>query len=139
MRETMLILHFIGLAMGLGTGFVHAFLGKTLSKMDRNEAEKFRLQIKGVSQMGKVGTILLLVSGIYLLLPFWPVLTSLPLLILKLVLFLILVILIMLINYDVKRNYKNDTENNLKRIELMGKLTLVIGILIVIIAVTIFH
>ncbi|EGV43357.1 DUF2269 family protein [Bizionia argentinensis JUB59] len=139
MRETMLIVHFIGLAMGLGTGFVHAFLGKTLSKMNRNEAKKFRLQIKGVSQMGSIGTILLLVSGIYLLLPFWPVLTEMPLLILKLVLFLILVILIMLINYDVRNNYKNDTENNLKRIELMGKISLVIGVLIVIVAVNVFH
>jgi hypothetical protein len=28
MREVMLTFHFIGLAMGLGTGFAHAFLGK---------------------------------------------------------------------------------------------------------------
>ena len=33
MRETMLILHLIGLAMGLGTSFAHVFLGNTLSKL----------------------------------------------------------------------------------------------------------
>ena len=135
----MLMVHFIGLAMGLGTSFAHAFLGKAISKMDRNEAKKFRLQIKALSQMGYVGTFLLLGSGIYLLLPFWAVLPSLPLLILKLALFLILVILIFLINLEAGKNLKNDTEDNLKRIGLMGKLALIIGVVIVIIAVNVFR
>ena len=37
------------------------------------------------------------------------------------------------------RNIKDDTENYLKHIEIMGKLTLIIGVSIVIIAVTVFH
>lgn len=32
MREVMLIFHFIGLTMGLGTGFAHAFLGAAVTK-----------------------------------------------------------------------------------------------------------
>lgn len=135
----MLILHFIGLAMGLGTSFAHAFLGKTVSKLEQSEAAKFRLQIKVLSQMGTIGTILLLVSGIYLILPYWPIITSLPLLILKLTLFLILVILILLINQVAKKNSKKVTEENLKGIELMGKLALIIGIVIVMLAVNVFH
>lgn len=139
MRDTMLMIHFIGLVMGLGTGFAHAFLGKTLSKMGTNEAKRFRDQIKGLSHMGTVGTLLLLISGIYLVIPFWPVLTSFPLLILKLILFLVLAILILLMNLGAAKNLKNDNEDHLKRIEIMGKLTLIIGVAIVIIAVTIFH
>ncbi len=139
MRESMLMVHFIGLAMGLGTSFTHAFLGKAISKMDINEAKKFRGQIKALSQMGYVGTGLLLVSGIYLLLPFWAVLPELPLLILKLALFLILVILIFLINQGAKKNLKNEAEGNLKGVELMGKLAMIIGVVIVIIAVNIFR
>ena len=139
MKDIILILHFIGLAMGLGTSFAHAFLGRMISKLERSEAAKFRLQIKVLSQMGITGTILLLVSGIYLLIPYWSTLTALPLLILKLVLFLILVILILLINLDARKNFKNDTEGNLKRIEIMGKLALLIGVVIVIIAVNVFH
>ena len=135
----MLVLHFIGLAMGLGTSFAHAFFGKTVSKMERGEAAKFRLQTKALSQMGAVGTILLLVSGIYLLLPFWAALSVLPLLILKLVLFVILVILILLINQGASKNVKYETEGSLKRIEIMGKFALLIGVVIVILAVNIFH
>ena len=139
MRDIMLIIHFIGLAMGVGTSFAHAFLGKTLSKLERSEAKKFSHQIKALSQMGYSGSILLLFSGIYLLLPFWPIITTLPLLILKLILFVILMILILLINRDAGKNYKDDTDGNLKRVELMGKLVLVISVVIVIIAVNVFH
>lgn len=139
MRDAMLMIHFIGLAMGLGTSFAHAFLGKTISKLERSEAAKFRHQIKALSHMGTIGTILLLVSGIYLLIPFWSVITTLPLLILKLVLFLILVVLILLINQGAKKNFERHSEGNLKRIELMGKFAMIIGITIVILAVNIFH
>ncbi len=138
MRDTMLVLHFIGLTMGLGTSFAHAFLGKTLSKLERSEAAKFRNQIKALSQMGAVGTILLLVSGIFLILPYWPAITKMPLLILKLVLFVVLVILILLINQGAKMNSENDS-GNFKRIEIIGKLAMLVGVVIVILAVTIFH
>ena len=135
----MLVLHFIGLTMGLGTSFAHAFLGNTLSKLERSEAAKFRDQIEVLSQMGGIGTILLLLSGIFLLIPYWPGLMEMPLLILKLVLFVILVILILLINQGARKNVENNKEGNFKRIEIMGKLTLLIGIVIVFLAVNVFH
>ena len=133
----MLILHFIGLTMGLGTSFTHAFLGIAIAKMGNSEAKKFRLQIKALSLMGTIGTILLLISGIFLMLPYWAVLASLPLLIIKLVLFLILVILILLINQGASKN--SDTEESLKKVGIMGKLALLTGVAIVILAVNVFH
>ena len=135
----MLIIHFLGLAMGVGTSFAHAILGKTISKLESSEAKKFRRQTKGLSQMGFTGTVLLLVSGIYLIVPFWPIITTLPLLILKLVLFVILVILILLINRDAGKNYKNDADDNLNRMGVMGKFAMIISVVIVIVAVSIFN
>ena len=137
MRETMLMLHFFGLAMGLGTSFAHAFLGVAIAKMESSEAKKFRVQIKALSLMGTIGTLLLLISGIFLMAPYWSVLTSLPILIIKLVLFLILVILILLINQGASKN--SETEDSLKKIGIMGKLALLTGVAIVILAVNIFH
>ena len=135
----MLILHLLGLAMGLGTSFAHGFFGNMLSKLTPEEAAKFRNQTKGLSLMGTVGTLLLLVSGIYLIIPFWPVILTLPLLIAKLVLFVILVVLILLINRGARNNYQNQNVANLKRIELMGKISMVIGVAIVILAVNVFQ
>ena len=37
MRETMLVIHFLGLAMGLGTSFGYMFLGMAASKMPKEE------------------------------------------------------------------------------------------------------
>lgn len=139
MRDIMLILHLIGVAMGIGTSFAHAFLGKAISKMDKSEAKKFGHQLKGLSQMGYVGILLLLISGIYLIVPFWAAITTLPLLILKLVLVFILIVLILFINRGAKKDYINDTEEHTKGIEIMGKIALIIGVSIVIIAVNVFH
>ncbi len=139
MRETALILHFIGLTMGLGTSFAHAFLDRIISKMDKEEAIKFRLQAMTLSRMGYIGIALLIISGVYLILPYWSTLPSNPLLILKLVLVLILVILILLIGHGAKEAFKGNAEKNLKKIEPMGKLTLLIGIVIVALAVFIFR
>src|SRR5690554_7704027 len=76
MRDTMLILHFIGLAMGLGTAFAHAFLGFASSKLSKDEAIKLKSNTKILGRMGSIGLILLLVSGVYLILPFWNALRS---------------------------------------------------------------
>ena len=135
----MLILHFIGLAMGLGVSFTHAFLGPTISKLNRSDAHKFKLQIKALSQMGFIGTLLLLMSGIYLILPYWSAITFMPMLILKLALFVVLIVLIILLNYFGGKNLKNDTQENVKAIELMGKLAMLVSIGIVIIAVQVFQ
>ena len=94
----MLILHFIGLTMGLGTNFAHGFLGIVTFKMTAEEAIKFRLYSLVLSKMGNIGIVLLISSGLYLITPYWNILQSLPLLILKLALVIILVVLITMIN-----------------------------------------
>ena len=135
----MLILHFIGLAMGLGTTFAHAFLGMAVSKMTSEEAIKFRLHSLVLSKMGNIGIVLLIFSGLYLITPFWTTLPSQPLLIIKLMLVVILSILITMINIYSKKAMKMDAEVQLKKMEVLGKMTLIIGVIIVILAVYIFH
>jgi uncharacterized membrane protein len=139
MREVMLILHFIGLAMGMGTGFAHAFLGAATTKMSNEEATKFRLNTLVLGKMGHIGIALLLISGFYLITPYWKVLTSTPLLMVKLALVLVLIVLIAMINIAGKRAMNGDAERQFKKMKTMGKLTLIISLGIVIVAVNIFH
>ncbi|HEX7905113.1 MAG TPA: hypothetical protein VF487_14675 [Chitinophagaceae bacterium] len=139
MREIMLILHFIGLTMGLGTGFAHAFLGSITSKMSAEEAIKFRLHSLVLSKMGHIGITLLLISGFYMITPYWKVLSSMPLLIVKLSLVGILIVLITLIGIAARKAKNGDAVVQLKKMETLGKLTLLVGLAIVIVAVNIFH
>ena len=139
MREVMLILHFIGLTMGLGTSFAHAFLGMATSKMSPEEATKFRLHSLVLSRMGHVGIGLLILSGLYLITPYWKILPSMPLLILKLILVIVLAVIITLISLSAKKAMKGDAEVQLKKMAQLGKMTLIIGLTIVVLAVYIFH
>ncbi|MEZ5083068.1 MAG: hypothetical protein R2750_06430 [Bacteroidales bacterium] len=81
MRETALILHFIGLAMGLGTPIAFMILGITNAQMNKQESLDFRLKTLAISRMGQIGLVLLVISGLYLMTPYWSVLSHKPLLI----------------------------------------------------------
>lgn len=139
MRETMLILHFIGLSMGLGTSFAHAFLGIAAAKMTPEEAVKLRVHSLVLGTMGNIGMSLLVISGLYLITPFWSVLTSMPFLMAKLALVVVLIGLIVMINMLVKKARTGDAAVELKKMGKLGKMTLIISLAIVILAVCIFH
>jgi len=135
----MLILHFVGLAMGLGTGFAHAFLSKPAAKMSLEEATKFRLHSLVLGIMGNIGISFLLISGLYMITPYWGSLSSMPLLIAKLSLVFVLVALIVLINIFGSKAKKGDAENQFKKMGVLGKMTLLTGLAIVVLAVKVFH
>ena len=139
MRETMLIFHFIGLTMGLGTGFAHAFLGSATAKMAPADATKFQMQTLVLSKMGHIGLALLLISGFYLITPYWKILPSNPLLIVKLALVAILIILLILIGIEGRKAKTGDAAVHLARMKQMGKLTLLVGLGIIVVAVNVFH
>ncbi|MEQ9375976.1 MAG: hypothetical protein RIG68_12405 [Imperialibacter sp.] len=139
MRELMLILHFIGLTMGLGTSFAHAFLSIATSKMSADEATKFRMHSMVLSRMGHIGLGLLIISGLYLITPYWAILPSSPLLMLKLALVVVLLVLLTLISSLTRKAGKGDAELQLKKMEQVGKMTLLCGLAIVVLAVYIFH
>lgn len=139
MREVMLIVHFVGLAMGLGTSLAFMFLGIASAKMEPAEAGKFRLNILSLSRMGHIGLALLIISGGYLMTPFWGMLSSSPLLIAKLVLVLWLAVLIGVIGVFARKAKQGEPEIHLKKIEPIGKIALLTTLTIVVLAVYFFH
>lgn len=139
MREVMLILHMIGIVMGMGTGFAHAFLGKSMAKMKLDEAMKLSLQTLALTKMGNIGIVLAVFSGFYLIIPYWSSLTENPLLILKLILVITLAILITMINLFSIKAMKGESEVYLKKIEILGKITMMLDLSIIILAVSVFH
>lgn len=139
MRDVMLIVHFIGLAMGIGTSIAFMFLGMASSKMEKEEAQKFNVNTFALSRMGHIGLTLLIISGGYLMTPHWINLETTPLLIVKLVLVLVLAALVGIISSKAKKAKLGDTELYLNKIRPLGMLSLLIGLTIVILAVSVFH
>lgn len=138
MREIMLIVHFIGLAMGLGTSIGFIFLGIAGSKMEMPERKKFMLNAFALSRMGKTGLVLLILSGGYLITPYWKSLTDMPLLIAKLSLVLLLIILIIIISTMMAKAKKGE-DKYLAKIPVIGRFSLLTVLAIVVLAVYIFH
>lgn len=134
----MLILHFLGLAMGIGTSFAFMFLGIAGSKLGKEERQKFALNTFSLARMGHIGLTLLILSGGYLMTPYWGVLMSQPLLIAKLILVLTLVVCIILLSMATSRAKKGDM-SGFKRIVTLGRVALLTGISIVVLAVLVFR
>ena len=139
MRDAMLIVHFLGLAMGMGTSFGMMFLGIAASKMKKEEAIDFSIKTFALSKMGHIGILLLVISGGYLGTPYWSTLGQQPLFIAKLVLVLVLAAMIGIISGRAKKITPENAESVLKSIRPMGQIALLSGIAIIILAVLNFH
>lgn len=139
MRDLMLIIHFIGLAMALGTGFANLFLGMVASKLEPAEKGSFMSKTLILGRMGHIGLVLLILSGFYLMTPYWSALSNMPLLIVKLILVALLVILVTIIILIVRKSKKEGNPALLAKIKPFGIINFLLGVAIVVLAVLIFH
>lgn len=139
MRDVMLIVHFLGLAMAVGTGFSHFFLGIARSKMEKEESESFLIKSLYLNYLGKLGLTLLILSGGYLMTPYWGSLMGMPLLLTKLILVLVITALVVMSTIFGKKFKREKDKKYLPKIEMMGNGVMYLGVLIVILAVYIFH
>lgn len=139
MRELFLILHFVGLAMALGTSFALIYLGMISEKMEVDAAKSFRSKMVELRRVGQVGLLLLIVSGVYLILPYWGSVLEMPLLIFKLVLVLVLVAMMWIVDAAVSQAKKQQNPSIMKKVKPLGRAALVVALTIVVLAVYIFH
>jgi uncharacterized membrane protein len=139
MRELMLVIHFIGLAMALGAGFSNLFLGTVASKLEPAERGSFMSKIMILGRMGQIGLGLLLLSGFYLATPYWKVLGDMPWLIAKLCVVALLLISVSTVIIMMNKAKKQGNPAMLAKIRPLALLNFFIGITIVILAVLTFH
>lgn len=138
MRELMLVIHFIGLAMALGAGFANLFLSSVASKLEPAERGSFMSKIVILGRMGQIGLGLLLLSGFYLATPYWKVLDEMPFLIAKLSLVALLLISVSFVVYTVSKAKKQGNPALLAKIRPLSMLNFALGLTIVVLAVLTF-
>ena len=139
MRETALIIHFIGLTMGLGTGFAFMFLGMKAKKMDPDKANQLMADVNILNRMGDIGSALLILSGGFMMTPYWFSLYQMPTLMAKLVGVVILMIIVAFINIYTKKGIKTGDVAYFQKVETLGKVSLPLGVIILVLAVLTFH
>jgi uncharacterized membrane protein len=138
MRETLLIIHFIGLAMGVGTSFAFLFLGRAGAKLDPEEGKKFMVNALSLTTMGHIGLGLLIISGLLLMDQHWVNLAHSPLLHVKFTLVAILLILIILLTRFGKR-VKNGDAAAASMMRPLGPVALLVSLTIIVLAVLHFQ
>jgi uncharacterized membrane protein len=67
MYDFLLFLHFVGLALALGTGFANFTLGIAHSSLPAEERKAFMLRLAPLTRNGSLGILFLIVSGLGLL------------------------------------------------------------------------
>jgi hypothetical protein len=139
MRPTMLFLHFIGLALGTGSGFASLFLGISNKNLPKEELKPFMLKLRALGYMGLSGLILLVLSGGYLASPYWSNIGSMPFFIVKLSLVLALLILVVMMDVKWRKAIRNHGGPDLQAIPKLGRLAFPISLLIILFAVLQFR
>jgi fatty acid desaturase len=139
MREAMLFVHFLGLILGMGSGFASLFIGLYNKTIPKDEAPKFVLRLRSLGYMGLAGIILLILSGGYLATPYWSMIGSMPYFIAKLALVFVLTVIVILIDQKWRRAIKNNGGADLAAIQKLGRLAFPVGILILLFAVLQFR
>lgn len=139
MRDAMLFTHFLGLILGMGSGFASLFIGISNKNLTKEEAPKFMLRLRALGYMGLSGIILLIVSGGYLATPYWSNLKSMPLFIAKLSLVVVLLFIGVTMDQYWRKAIKNGGGPDLMVIPKLGRLAFPVGILILLFAVLQFH
>jgi uncharacterized membrane protein len=91
-------------------------------------------------RVGQTGLALLIVTGLYLMTPFWKVLGNMPYMIAKLILVGILIIVVTMIDLNSAKVVKGlDPGVNMKKNAKLGPLGLILGLTIITMAVLSFR
>ncbi len=138
MREPLLILHFIGLALGLGTNLALGFLGRIAGKMEKSEADAFMMKYLRLSIMGQSGMILLLVTGLALAAPMGANIHHNHFFMAKIVVYVILLILISIMMRYLKKAKKENGGPALAAIKKVNRIMSFFIITILVLAVLAF-
>lgn len=131
----MLIVHFIGLAMGLGTSFAFMFLGAAAGRLEPSKRMEFMLNTFTLTRMGHIGLGLLIISGGYLATPLWGSLGEQPLFVAKLLLVVVLGALIGISSAAARKAKGPDGDKHLTRLRTLGQMTMLTALAIVALAV----
>jgi uncharacterized membrane protein len=142
MHDPLLILHFIGLALGLGTGFANFTLGMATRDMEMPARAQFMLRVLALSKNGSIGLALLILTGVGLMLDRGVAATMSwggPLFHVKLTLVLVLIGLFGYLQVTIKRIKQAGGGPLMAKLPKIGQLVTLTSLAIVVCAVLAFH
>ena len=142
MLDLWLILHFLGVALGVGTGFAMFTLGLSTKDLPPAERGAFMQRASVIGRNGSIGLLMLIVSGVALLLTRGVDVVMAwggPMFHVKLTLVAILIGVFGYMQVLMRKARSADGAAAAARLPLIGQVMLLLGVSIVICAVLAFH
>ena len=142
MLDFLLILHFIGLALGVGTGFAMLTLGLSTADMAPADRGAFMRRASVITRNGATGLTLLIVSGVGLVMARGVQMVMAwggPMFHVKLTLVAIMIGVFGYLQVLLRQSRSADGAAAAARIPLVSRVMLVLGVSVVVFAVLAFH
>ncbi len=139
MRDIMLIVHILSVAIFVGSSFSFFMLNKVTGKWNEEIKNKFDSALLSLNYLGKTGLTLLIISGGYLMTPYWSLLGEKPLLVTKLAFVFVLLIVLVLLSIKAKKAKKSQQSGDFQKVNILQLVNLIISIAVVIVAILVFH
>ncbi|MGQ1787543.1 MULTISPECIES: hypothetical protein [unclassified Saccharicrinis] len=138
MRNPMLIIHLLSVATFVGAALSAFVLSRVASKFDSEGKLKVNTALLSLNYLGKTGLTLLIITGGYLMTPYWAALGAMPLLVAKLAIVVILLVVLVLLSIKAKKAKKNPTEGSFAAVSKINTLNLILGVVVIVLAVLVF-
>lgn len=134
----MLILHFLGMILAIGPIAVIVLSRMATSKMEKEESAGLMQGLFRLNMLSHIGITLSLISGGYLMTPYWNMLGSMPMLIAKLSLYVVLLVTLSLISVTARKARDNQTGNSIRKTMNWARMSFLVGLTIVVLAAVVF-
>ena len=139
MKDIMLVFHELGLVLTIGSSLFFLIIKNNLRTIQSLDADKFYSISSRFRVMTYIGFGVMILSGGYLMTPYWSTFGSFPMIHIKVTIVLIWLLSMMILGMSSKRIKQNSPNKYFSRLVMMNTLSVIFGVFTVIIATLSFH
>jgi len=139
MQTPMLILHFIGLALSMGSMIAFLVMRRSCSKVNSSESDYLLQNTKGVLKLSHIGLGIMFISGGALMTPYWSALAQMPLLHIKFTIFVLWYATLIALSIYMRKAQRSEMKLCNPRIGFLSYVSVLFGLIAISMAVLQFQ
>ena len=139
MRELVLIIHILSLILSLGSMATFIIIRKDISRVSGCESNFALITIRKFLNIAYIGMFFMVLSGSYLIIPFWSAIGTMPLVHIKITAVVLWLFILILLGISLKRIKPESYLSNDVKIGLLSFLSVLLGLIVVALAIFAFE
>lgn len=135
----MLVFHFLGLALSLGSMVTFLLMRRRCSKVTNSESEVLLYSTKSILRLSHIGLGTMFITGGALMTPYWSNLAHMPLLHIKFTIFFLWYATLIALSVYTKKAWRNELRLCNPRIGFLSYISVLLGLMTISVAVMQFN